>query len=105
MTTDEKIARMKLMCKEKNEKTLLEHLEMAKEEILNRAYPYDDTKTEVPRKYESKQIEIAVYLLSKRGGIGEVSHSENGTSRTWESASVPPSMLASIIPTIGTIGR
>ena len=36
-----------------------------------------------------KQIEIAVYLYNKQGAEGQTAHSENGISRTYESADVP----------------
>ena len=33
-------------------------------------------------RYSYLQVEIATYLLNKRGGEGELSHSENGISRS-----------------------
>lgn len=49
-------------------------------------------------RWDIKQIEIAVYLYNKQGAEGETHHSENGVSRTYESASVPESMLSDISP-------
>ena len=43
----------------------------------------------------------AVYLLNKRGAEGETAHSENGISRSYESADIPESMLSGIIPFAG----
>ena len=79
------------------------YLTIAGRKIINRAYPYDATVTEVPARYGYLQCEIAAYLLNKRGAEGEVSHSENGISRTYESASVPASMLRDVIPMCGVI--
>ena len=79
------------------------YLTIAGRKIINRAYPYDDTITEVPTRYGYLQCEIAAYLLNKRGAEGEVSHSENGISRTYENADVPDSMLADVIPHCGVI--
>ena len=76
---------------------LLMYLTDAERAILNKLYPLDDSKTTVPERYSSKQIEIAVYLYNKRGAEGEVAHSENGINRTYESASIPVSMLSDII--------
>ena len=82
---------------------LISYLNLAGQKIINRAYPYDDTVTEVPRRYSYLQCEIAAYLLNKRGAEGEVSHSENGISRTYENADVPDSMLSDVIPHCGLI--
>ena len=79
------------------------YLNLAGQKIINRAYPYDDTVTEVPRRYGVLQCEIAAYLLNKRGAEGETSHSENGISRTYESADVPESMLSDVLPHCGLV--
>ena len=79
------------------------YLTIAGRKIINRAYPYDDTVTEVPARYGYLQCEIATYLLNKRGAEGEVSHSENGISRTYGNADVPDSMLSDVIPNCGVI--
>lgn len=80
------------------------YLTIAGQKIINRAYPYDDSITEVPRRYGIIQCEIAAYLLNKRGAEGETSHSENGISRMYENADVPDSMLADVIPHCGLLG-
>ena len=80
---------------------LISYLAIAGDKIIHRAYPYDDTVTEVPRRYCYLQCEIAAYLLNKRGAEGETAHSENGVSRTYESADVPESMLSDIVPKVG----
>jgi len=49
------------------------------------------------------QLEIATYLLNKRGAEGQTAHSENGISRSYESADVPSSMLNQIVPHCGII--
>lgn len=82
---------------------LKSYLAIAGQKILNRAYPYDDTVTEVPRRYSVLQCEIATYLLNKRGAEGEISHSENGISRMYENADVPDSMLSEVISHCGLI--
>ena len=82
---------------------LKSYLTLAGQKILSRAYPYDHTVTEVPQRYSVLQCEIAAYLLNKRGAEGETSHSENGISRTYESADVPDSMLSDVIPHCGLL--
>ena len=82
---------------------LVSYLAIAGRKILNRAYPYDDAITEIPRRYGYLQCEIATYLLNKRGAEGETSHSENGISRGYENADVPDSMLSEVIPHCGLV--
>ena len=83
---------------------LLTLLSISAQKILDRAYPYDTTVTEVPARYETKQVEIAVYLYNKRGAEGQISHSENGINRTYESADVPESLMRGITPYVGVVG-
>lgn len=88
---------------ERDDVILTTYLDMAGEAILNRCFPFESEK-EVPRKYQNRQLEIALYLYNKQGAEGQLIHSENGISRTYESASVPESMLKDIVPFIGTFG-
>jgi hypothetical protein len=109
MTDVEKLALCRVMVEQPDDaegwsdETLISYLQIAGQKILNRAYPYDDEVTEVPRRYGVLQCEIATYLLNKRGAEGETSHSENGISRTYESADVPESMLSEVIPHCGLV--
>ena len=109
MTDMEKLALCRVMVEQPatadgwSDDVLNAYLTIAGRKIINRAYPYDDTVTEVPTRYGYLQCEIATYLLNKRGAEGEVSHSENGISRTYESASVPDSMLSDVIVHCGVI--
>lgn len=80
---------------------LISYLTIAGEKILRRAYPYDDSVTDVPRRYGYLQCEIAAYLLNKRGAEGQTAHSENGISRTYGGADVPEAMLSEITPHVG----
>lgn len=105
MTEVEKLSMLRVMVGQPNEgdwsdDVLTSYLSIAGRKIINRAYPYDDTVTEVPRRYSYLQCDIAAYLLNKRGAEGEVSHSENGISRSYESADVPASMLSEVIPRV-----
>ena len=104
MTEIEKLATLRSLVDESNNDPLLKvYLSIAKNKILNRAYPYDDTKTEVPTKYAMLKCEIAAYLYNKRGAEGQTAHDENGIKRTYESADVPETMLKQITPHIGVI--
>ena len=103
MLDAEKITLVKAMAGESDESTVSAYLAMAGNKICRRAYPFDPTVTEVPEQYSLLQVEIAVYLLNKRGAEGESGHSENGISRTYENGDVPPSMLRQIVPMCGVL--
>ena len=109
MTDIEKLALCRVMVEQPatadgwSDDVLISYLAIAGRKIINRAYPYDDTVKEVPTRYGYLQCEIATYLLNKRGADGEMSHSENGISRTYENADVPDSLLGEVIPMCGVI--
>lgn len=103
MQEAEKNALVKAMANETDESTVSAYLGIAASKICRRAYPFDPAVTEVPERYQFLQIEIAVYLLNKRGGEGETSHSENGISRTYESGDVPASMMRQVVPMAGIL--
>lgn len=107
MTNEEKLTMLRVMVEADSEdwtdEILLTYLNISGQKIINKAYPYDNTVTVVPTRYEMLQCEIAAYLLNKRGAEGEISHSENGISRSYENADVPNSMLDVITPFCGVI--
>lgn len=86
-----------------DEEMLSLYLDMAADAILARAYPFDSPERMrmLPERYHRLQCEIAAYLINRRGAEGETAHSENGISRTYESAAIPESMLRQIVPSCG----
>ena len=69
--------------------------------ILNRMFPFGyPDGTVVPTRYERIQIQLAAELYSKRGAEGQISHSENGISRTWLEQSA---LLKRVIPHVGSV--
>ena len=104
MKQTEKLTLLKAMVGSSDtEDVLLAYLDIAGGKIMNRAYPYGTEETEVPARYEFLQCEIAAYLLNKRGAEGQTAHSENGISRTYESADVPESLLGAVTPMVGVL--
>lgn len=106
MTDVEKLSLLRVMVGQPNEgdwadDVLISYLNIAGQKIINRAYPYDDTVTEVPRRYGYLQCDIAAYLLNKRGAEGQTAHSENGVNRSYASADVPEAMLGEVVPHVG----
>lgn len=98
MTEYEKLEMLKCMTGEQDDNVLLTYLKLAAAAVLSRVYPFDPSGKEVPACYEIQQVEIAAYLLNKRGAEGETVHNENGINRSYESAGVPESMLKGIVP-------
>lgn len=104
MTEVEKLAILRAMVGGSDtDEVLSAYLKIAGTKILTKAFPYDDTVEEVPKKYSTLQCEIAAYLLNKRGAEGQTSHSENGISRFYENADIPASMLRTVTPYCGVV--
>ena len=76
------------------------YLDLAGDKILNRMYPFkeDHTGLEVPDRYAMTQLNIAIYLINKRGAEGQIQHIENGIHRNYGAADVPDGMLAEVVP-------
>ena len=96
MTINEKIATVKTLANESDltDAFVTVYLTKAESAIRNRMYPFslpiDDTTGEpitfaVPAKYEMLQCDLACRYILRRGGEGEITHNENGISRTYSS--------------------
>ena len=107
MTKDEMITMLQGMGFKDDGVILSTYLSLAGDAIINRAYPYasDSEEMSVPRKYHSLQVQIAAYMLDKRGAEGQIQHIENGTHRNYGSADIPDDMLSGIVPYVGVIGQ
>ena len=78
---------------------LLAYLDIAKQEIISWRYSYTaQTITDVPAEYEMTQIYAVLAGFSQSGAEGELSHSENGVSRTWRHADMIAYIRAHVIP-------
>lgn len=102
MTDEEKLTMLKRMTEETDDEVLSTYLILAKGVVLARAYPYSEADM-VPAKYDTVHVEIAAYMLNKRGAEGETAHSENGVSRSYEDGDIPPTLLRRILPMAGVI--
>ena len=94
--------KLKALVDERDNTVLDTFLDIAKDRVLLKLYPFDSTKTTVPARYISTQLQIAAYLINKRGAEGELIHDENGIRRTYEKAYVPPSLLDAVVPYAST---
>ena len=59
------------------------YLNLAFNAMLERLYPYDSDKDEIPSRYDTIQCELAARYFLRRGGQGEINHEENGVNRTY----------------------
>lgn len=109
MTQSQKINMLETITGETDSTQLSTYLTISAEKIRDRLYPfheadYDEDEYAIPTKYDMVQVEIAAYLLNKRGAEGETRHSENGVDRTYETSDVPRELLRRIIPIAKVVG-
>lgn len=101
MTTESKITMLKAMLDDDTPDDVLHvYLELAGQKILNRMYPYLESYDglEIPARYDAIQLNVAVYLLNKRGAEGQIQHIENGIHRNYGDADVPDGMMKDVVP-------
>lgn len=106
MTDDELLAMITgLIDHEQSDVVIKSYMTIAKQKILNRLYPFatDEEVLTFPIKYQYKIIEIAVYLINKRGAEGQTMSNENGILRMYENADLPKSMLSDLTPRVGIL--
>ena len=77
------------------------YLLAAEKAVINIAYPFGDGTETMPEKYDYEQIEIAVYMLNKRGAEGETDHTDGGNYRTFENGDIPTSLRSRITAMAG----
>lgn len=103
MTDADKLTMLEKMTGETDQDVLSTYLLLAKNVVVTKAYPYGTGVEEVPTPYHTVQVEIAAYMLNKRGAEGETAHSENGVSRSYEDGDIPPTLLRRITPMAGVL--
>jgi hypothetical protein len=104
MTDAEKLTILKSMLDSgdtTSDETATAYLLAAEKAVINIAFPFGNGTEIMPSKYDYEQIEIALYMLNKRGSEGEVLHIEAGTHRSFEVADIPISLRARITPFAG----
>ena len=89
---------------EEDEELLKDLLMTAKVAIMNRRYPYKSfpydcfVDYDVEPKYMDLQFRMALDLYNKIGAEGEIIHSANGISRTYESSWISAQLLLEVVP-------
>ena len=77
---------------------ITDSIEMAKNAILARRFPFHEWPNEVEPRYQDLQYRIAIDLINKMGAEGEMVHNENGVGRTYQSAWISEQLLSEITP-------
>ena len=104
MTNEEKLSILKNMLDEgdtTSDEIANAYLLAAERAVVNLAFPFGNGTELMPEKYDYEQIEIALYMLNKRGAEGELAHSDGGTTRTFETADIPVSLRCRITAKAG----
>lgn len=82
------------------------YLALSADRILSYAYPFREQyagwSMPWPSQYDLLQVQLAVRMIARKGGEGEVAHSENGVSRTYGSVD-DEDLLKQIVPFVGVI--
>lgn len=76
------------------------YLEIAKDMVLNTLYAFASNypdEAAVPARYEGVWCELAARYFSRKGGLGETMHIENGIHRDWYSSD-DRDLLGKIVP-------
>lgn len=84
-------------------------LETAGSAIMARRYPYGEWPVDgngdpqMEARYRDLQVRIAIDLYNRIGSESQLSHSENGISRTYESSWISEQLLNEVTPYIGVV--
>ena len=97
------LERLKLRTDCADEAILSDCLESAKGAILARRFPYGKGTEELESRYLDLQFRIALDLFNKIGAEGEIGHTENGVSRSYESSWISAQLLHEVIPFCGVM--
>lgn len=104
MTEDEKVQLVQQLITDVSVTTTMiqSYLALAANRILNRVWPFGGAPSEWPTQYDLVQVELTVRMVARRGGEGEISHSENGVSRTYGSVD-DEDILRALTPYVGVV--
>lgn len=85
---------------ETNEELAVFYLDSAKDVLMTHLY-FNHPPDDLPEQYTERQILIAIDMYNKAGAEGELAHSENGITRSYESSWVSKQLLADLPRSIG----
>lgn len=104
MTEDEKVQLVEQLITDVAVTTAMieSYLALAADRILRRVWPFGGDPAEWPTQYDMVQVQLTVRMIARRGGEGEISHSENGVSRTYKSVD-DEDILGQLTPYVGVV--
>ena len=104
MSENEKIALCKSLIPDASvtDDLITAYLNLALQKILDRLYPFGSQTAELSSNYDMLQCELAVRMIARRGGEGEINHSENGIIRTWANVD-DEDLLSRVVPFVGVL--
>ena len=104
MTEDEKVQLVEQLITDVAVTTAMieSYLALAADRILIRLYPFGGAPTDWPTQYDLVQVELAIRMIARKGGEGEIAHSENGVSRTYGSVD-DEDILSRLVPFAGVV--
>lgn len=102
MTEDEKIQMIQQLITDVSVTTQMieSYLALAADRILNRVWPFGGAPAQWPSQYDLVQVQLAIRMIARIGGEGEIAHSENGVSRTYGSVD-DDDLLSQLVPYVG----
>jgi len=104
MDTSEMIAMVKALTDETDEDTISAFLSMAGKKIARYGDPYRTMDEEAfLAMYPDVVIDAAAYMLNKRGWDYQVTYTENGVRREYETGDLPASVLRRVTPICGAV--
>ena len=99
MTEEQKIAVVKALSDETNDEVISAFLTMAGHKIYSYGDPYRTmTEDDYIDLHTDVQVDAAAYMLNKRGWDYQITYTENGVRREYESGDLPSSILRRIPP-------
>lgn len=102
MTSIEKLQLRLRLSADQDVDLLAELLNSAESAIMARRFPFGYSgNEEMPEQYSDLQLRIAMDMYNKIGAEGQLSHSENGVQRTYESSWISESLLSEVVPRVG----
>ena len=104
MTEDEKVQMVQQLITDVTVTTAMiqSYLALAADRILTRLYPFGGAPTDWPTQYDLVQVELAIRMIARKGGEGEIAHSENGVSRTYGTVD-DEDILSRLVPFAGVV--
>lgn len=79
-----------------------DYLTLAADKIIQRVWPFGGAPAEFPPRYDLIQVQLTVRLIARRGGEGEISHTESGISRGYDSVD-DEDILRQLTPCVGVL--